>query len=98
MRLQGSTNPGAFSIEEIPGTNLTLIRLYQNILPIIKEDSESFEYDEYHVRVQTWDGVAKNVEDNYDVFLQQGIKNEAIENNELCGEIKYKFDRIIQSI
>lgn len=76
MKVRGSSNPGRFTIEQIPKTNLTLIRLYQNVTPIEETSFTGFEYDEYHVKVITWDGVAQNVEDNYDVFLQQGIRND----------------------
>lgn len=81
MKSHGSVDPGRFSIEEIPGTKLTLIRLYQNVKPVETENFTGFEYDEYHVKVETWDGVAQNVEDNYDVFLEKGKDNEIDRSN-----------------
>lgn len=76
MKVQGMVDPGKFSVEQIPGTNRSLVRLYQNVKPYQDEDFNGFEYDEYHVEVETWDGVAKNVQDNYDEFLKKGMDNE----------------------
>ena len=76
MKVQGMTNPGSFTVERIPGTNKSLVRLFQNVTPCRTDDFSGYEYDEYHVEVETWDGVAQNVLDNYDVFLRQGMDNE----------------------
>ncbi len=82
MRVQGMVDPGKFSVEQIPGTNRSLVRIFQNISSIKTEDFIGFEYDEYQVEVETWDGVNKNVQDNYDEFLKKGKDNEVDRSNE----------------
>lgn len=81
MKVQGMVNPGSFTVEQIPGTKRSLVRLFQNVTPVETEEFTGFEYDEYHVEVETWDGVAKNVQDNYEEFLQKGKDNEIDRNN-----------------
>ena len=76
MKVQGMVNPGSFTVEQIPGTKRSLVRLFQNVTPVETEEFTGFEYDEYHVEVETWDGIVKNVQDNYDEFLQKGKDNE----------------------
>lgn len=71
MKVQGMVNPGSFTVEQIPGTKRSLVRLFQNVTPVETEEFTGFEYDEYHVEVETWDGIVKNVQDNYDEFLQK---------------------------
>lgn len=82
MKVQGMVNPGRFTVEKIPGTNRSLVWLFQNVTPVQTEDFTGFEYDEYHMEVETWDGVAKNVQDNYDEFLKKGMDNEVDRSNE----------------
>ena len=81
MRVQGMVDPGRFTVEPIPGTSKSLVRLFQNVTPCEKEDFKGFEYDEYHVEVETWDGVEQNVLENYDEFLKQGMDNEIDKSN-----------------
>lgn len=76
MKVRGMVDPGSFTVEQIPGTNTTLVRLFQNITPCHEENFDGFSYDEYHVEVETWDGVAQSVQDNYDEFLKKGMDNE----------------------
>lgn len=82
MKVQGMVNPGSFTVEQIPGTKRSLVRLFQNVTPVETEEFTGFEYDEYHVEVETWDGIAKNVQDNYDEFLKKGMDNEVDRSNE----------------
>lgn len=82
MKVQGMTNPGRFTVERIPGTKRSLVRLFQNVTSVETEDFKGYEYDEYHVEVEDWDGVARNVNDNYDEFLKKGIENEIDKSNE----------------
>lgn len=81
MKVKGMVDPGRFTVEQIPGTNKTLVRLFQNVEPFHEEGFEGFQYDEYHVRVETWDGVFQNVLDNYDEFLKKGMDNEVDRSN-----------------
>ena len=81
MKVQGMVNPGSFSVEQIPGTNKSLVRLYQNVEAFQDEKFNGFQYDEYHVQVETWPGLAASVQANYDVFLQKGMDNEVDRSN-----------------
>ena len=81
MKVQGMVNPGSFTVEQIPGTKRSLVRLFQNVTPVETEEFTGFEYDEYHVEVETWDGSVKTVQDNYDEFLQKGKDNEIDRSN-----------------
>lgn len=92
MRVQGMVDPGRFTVEQIPGTNKSLVRLFQNIAPVKTEDFTGFEYDEYQVEVETWDGLAKNVQDNYDEFLKQGKDNEIDRSNEALYQAVHDTD------
>lgn len=82
MKVRGMTNPGRFTVEQIPGTKRSLVRLFQNVTPIEDDDFKGYEYDEYHVEVESWDGVARNVNDNYEEFLKKGMDNETDKSNE----------------
>ena len=82
MKVQGMVDPGSFTVEQIPGTKRSLVRLFQNVTPVQTEDFTEYEYDEYHVEVETWDGVAANVQANYDEFLKKGMDNEIDRSNE----------------
>ena len=82
MRVQGMVGPGRFTLEQIPGTNKTLIRLFENVEPFQDEKFEGFQYDEYHVEVETWDGIAQTVMANFDEFLAKGKDNEVDKSNE----------------
>lgn len=100
MKVQGMIDPGRFTVELVPGTNRSLVRLYQNVTPCQTEDFTGFEYDEYHVEVETWDGVAQNVEDNYDEFLRKGMDNEVDRDAALRAEVaaaNRKLEAAIQS-
>lgn len=95
LKVQGMVDPGKFTVERIPGTNRSLVRLYQNVTPIEKEDFTGFEYDEYRVEVETWDGVAQNVQDNYDEFLKRGIENEVDKSNDALFRASQDTDAML---
>lgn len=82
MKVQGMVNPGGFSVEQIPETNKSLIRLFQNVETFKDADFEGFRYDEYHVEVETWDGIEENVRENYAEFLKKGKDNEVDRSND----------------
>lgn len=82
MKVQGMVDPGRFTVEQIPGTNKSLVRLFQNVEPFKDERFEGFQYDEYHVEAETWNGLAQNVLENYDEFLKTGMENEVDRSNE----------------
>lgn len=81
MKVQGMVDPGKFAVEQIPGTNRSLVRLFQNVKPAETEEFTGYEYDEYHVEVETWDGIVQNVQDNYETFLRKGMDNEIDRSN-----------------
>ena len=83
MKVQGMVNPGSFTVEEIPGTKRSLVRLYQNVEACKiakdaedKEGLDGFQYDEYCVEVESWPGLAASVRENYDTYLAKGKDNE----------------------
>ena len=82
MKVQGMVDPGSFTAERIPGSGRSLVRLFQNVTPVQTEDFTGYEYDEYHVEVETWDGIVQNVRDNYEEFLKKGMDNEIDLRNE----------------
>ena len=45
MKVQGMINPGRFTVEQIPGTSKSLVRLFQNVTPCKSETFEGYEYD-----------------------------------------------------
>ena len=49
MKVQGMVDPGSFTVERIPGSGRSLVRLFQNVTPVQTEDFTGYEYDEYHV-------------------------------------------------
>ena len=98
MKVQGMTNPGSFTVERIPGTNRSLARLFQNVTPCRTDDFEGFQYDEYHVEVETWDGVAQNVLDNYDEFLKKGMDNEIDRSNDALFRAQAETDIAVQDM
>ena len=81
MKVQGMVDPGSFTVERIPGSGRSLVRLFQNVTPVQTEDFTGYEYDEYHVEVETWDGIAANVRENYETFLRKGVDNEIDRSN-----------------
>lgn len=96
MKVQGMVDPGRFTVERIPGTSKSLVRLFQNVNPYQDENFEGFEYDEYHVEVETWDGVAQNVLENYDEFLKKGMDNEVDRSNEALFHAQTETDSAVQ--
>lgn len=96
MKVQGMHDPGRFTSERIPGTNRSLIRLFQNVTPIKEKNFEGFEYDEFHVVVETWDGIAQNVMDNYNEFLKKGMDNELDKSNEALFFAQDRTDSAIR--
>lgn len=98
MRVQGMIDPGSFTVEQIPGTDKSLVRLVQNVTPCQKENFNGFEYDEYHVEVETWDGVAANVRDNCDEFLKKGMDNELDRSNEALLQAQAETDVAVQDM
>lgn len=98
MKVKGMVNPGSFTVEKIPGTNRSLVRLFQNATPFQEENFEGFQYDEYHVEVETWDGIAANVRDNYDEFLKKGMDNEVDRSNDALFRAQAETDVAVQDM
>lgn len=98
MKVHGMVDPGRFTVEQIPGTNRSLVRLFQNVTPFTDETFEGFQYDEYHVEVETWDGVAQNVLENYDEFLKQGMDNELDRSNDALFRAQAETDTAVRDM
>lgn len=98
MKVKGMVNPGSFTVEQIPGTSTSLIRLFQNVVPCHEEGFDGFEYDEYHVEVGTWDGIAENVLNNYDEFLKKGMDNEVDRSNEALFRAQEATDGAVRDM
>lgn len=96
MKVKGMVNPGSFTVERIPGTSKSLVRLFQNVTPCQEENFEGYEYDEYHVEVETWDGIAANVRDNYEEFLKKGMDNEVDRSNAALFQAQAQANAAIQ--
>lgn len=98
MKVQGMVDPGKFTVEQIPGTNRSLVRLFQNVKAVETEEFTGYEYDEYHVEVETWDGIAQNVRDNYEEFLKKGMDNEIDLSNEALYQAQSKTDSAMRDM
>lgn len=98
MKVHGMVNPGNFTVEQIPGTNKSLVRLFQNVEPYQDDKFEGFQYDEYHVEVETWDGVADTVLKNYDEFLKKGMDNEVDRSNDALLFAQAKTDSAVRDM
>ena len=94
MKVQGMVNPGSFTVEEIPGTKRSLVRLYQNVED--KEGLDGFQYDEYCVEVESWPGLAASVRENYDTYLAKGKDNEVDRSNYALFHAQKNTDSIVQ--
>jgi hypothetical protein len=96
-------NPGSFTVEEIPGTKRSLVRLYQNVEACKiakdaedKEGLDGFQYDEYCVEVESWPGLAASVRENYDAYLAKGKDNEVDRSNDALFRAQKNTDSIVQ--
>ena len=103
MKVQGMVNPGSFTVEEIPGTKRSLVRLYQNVEACKiakdaedKEGLDGFQYDEYCVEVESWPGLAASVRENYDTYLAKGKDNEVDRSNDALFRAQKNTDSIVQ--
>ena len=73
--------PAVLPWSAFPEAEEALCGFFQNVTPVQTEDFTGYEYDEYHVEVETWDGIAANVRENYDIFLRKGMDNEIDRSN-----------------
>lgn len=83
MKVRGSVAPpNAFTLEEQPNKpGYCLIRFFENVQPYQEEQHgrtvNGFEYDEYHLEVADYDGLADDVLNNFDGLLTQAKLQEA---------------------
>lgn len=101
--IEEMVNPGSFTVEEIPGTKRSLVRLYQNVEACKiakdaedKEGLDGFQYDEYCVEVESWPGLAASVRENYDTYLAKGKDNEVDRSNDALFRAQKNTDSIVQ--
>ena len=93
MKVQGMVNPGSFTVEEIPGTKRSLVRLYQNVEACkIAKDAE----DKEGLDVESWPGLAASVRENYDTYLAKGKDNEIDRSNDALFRAQKNTDSIVQ--
>ena len=73
MKVQGNNNPGIFSVEEnLNKPRFMLARFYENIVEI----ESGYEYDEYHLELFDTGNLEKDIEGNFEAFLN-GAKIQA---------------------
>lgn len=86
MKVRGDLAPGnAFSLEEQPKRpGYVLVRFYDNVELFEEKQGEltirGFEYDEYHMELEDYDGLSDDILNGYDAFLAQAKLQEAEEN------------------
>ncbi len=86
MRVRGDLQPSAaFTLEEQPNApGRVLVRFYENAAPFTekREDvtSSGWEYDEYHLELDGYDGLHDDIINNYDGYLVQAKLQEAEKN------------------
>lgn len=85
MRVRGDLQPSvAFSLEMQPNEpGVVLARFYENAAPFeeTRPDSDQkmtgFEYDEYHLKFEYYEGLEADIEANLETYLLQAKLNEA---------------------
>lgn len=84
MRVRGDLAPGgAFSLEEQPKKpGVFLVRFYENVHPFTTEERDGhsysgYEYDEYHLELAGYDGLADDIRNSLDGYLAQAKLLEA---------------------
>lgn len=83
MRVKGGSNPGKFSVEEIPNKpGWCLCRFYENAREYTVETENGtetgWEYDEYHLQQEgAKASLEKDIAGNYDVYLAAAKATEA---------------------
>lgn len=83
MKVRGDLAPsGLFSLEEQPKKpGHFLVRFYENAHPFSEErdghSASGYEYDEYHLELTGYEGLADDIRSNYDGYLAQAKLLEA---------------------
>lgn len=82
MKVRGDLAPGVFTLEEQPKKpGIFLVRFYENVHPFFEErDGHSYsgyEYDEYHLELAGYDGLADDIRNSLDGYLAQAKLLEA---------------------
>ena len=83
MRVRGDNAPAnAFSLEEQPKRpGFALIRFYANVKPFEEVIGaltiSGYEYDEYHLEAEMYDGLADDIVNGYDSYFAQAKLTEA---------------------
>lgn len=75
MKVQGSVNPGKFSVNTMPNkSGWCMCRFYENI----HETDEGYEYDEYHLEQEgAKSSLEIDIKNNYDVYFAAAKETEA---------------------
>lgn len=83
MKVRGDLAPSsAFTLEEQPKKpGIFLVRFYENVHPFSEErdgrSSSGYEYDEYHLEVVGYGGLADDIRSGFDGYLAQAKLLEA---------------------
>ena len=83
MKVRGDLAPSSvFSLEEQPKKpGHFLVRFYENVHPFSEErdghSASGYEYDEYHLELTGYEGLADDIRSNYDGYLAQAKLLEA---------------------
>lgn len=83
MRVRGDFAPSnAFTLEEQPNKpGIALARFYENAQPFEEKREEltvsGWEYDEYHLELEMYDGLSEDILANFNGYLTQAKLNEA---------------------
>lgn len=83
MRVRGDNAPSnAFTLEEQPNSpGVALVRFYENAEPFEEKRDEltvsGWQYDEYHLELEMYDGLSDDILSNYAGYLAQAKLHEA---------------------
>lgn len=83
MKVRGDNAPSnAFALEEQPKKpGFALVRFFENVQPFEETQGDltisGYEYDEYHLELQLYDGLADDILNSYDGYLAQAKLAEA---------------------
>lgn len=86
MRVRGDNAPSnAFTLEEQPKSpGRVLVRFFENAQPFEEKNGEltvsGYEYDEYHLELDDYDGLTEDILNNFEGYLAQAKLDEAERN------------------
>lgn len=89
MRARGDSNPGSYSISQQPKKpGYVLVRFFENARQAAGEDASGWEYDEYHLELLAYDGLADDIAANTAPYLTEAKAQETNETDALKKEVQ----------